>query len=55
MVFEGDLDSDFTETPSSLTDSEWENIQLKILQVNETLECVPVPGRDNLATIVEDE
>ena len=52
MVFEGDLSSVFTETPSSLTDSEGETIRLTNLQVNETLEFVPVPSRDNLTRIV---
>ena len=43
MVFEGDLGNSFTENRSTLSDSEWENIRLKNLQVNERHQFIPVP------------
>ena len=55
MVFEGDTSSFFTESLSSLTESEWENIHLKKLQFNQSLNFVPVAGTEHLNTIVEDE
>ena len=55
MVFEGDLSTIFTETHSSLSDSELQNIRLKNMQVNESFNFVPVPGRDHLERLVEEE
>ena len=57
MVFEGDLGNSFTENRSTLTDSEWENIRLKNLQVNERHQFipVPVPESDTFTSFIEDQ
>ena len=44
-----------SQTPRSLTDSEWENIRLKNLEIDASLNFVPVPQNDNLTTLIADE
>ena len=50
MVFEGDLGSFASQTPRTLSESEWENIRLKNLEINASLNFVPVPERDDLTS-----
>ena len=55
MVLEGDLGSVCSQTPAVLSESEWENIRLKNMEVNATLNFVPVPETDNLTSFIEDD
>ena len=55
MVFEGDLSSFSSETPCTLSESEWENIRLKNLEINASLNFIPVPERDNVSSLIADE
>ena len=55
MVFEGDTSQFFTESPSSFTDAEWENIRLKNLQLTERHGFVAVPDTENFNTLLEGE
>ena len=55
MVFEGDLGSFGSQTPATLSESEWENIRLKNLEINASLNFVPVPETDNFTSLVEDD
>ena len=55
MVFEGDTSQFFTETPSSFTDAEWENIRVKNLELAERHGFVAIPGTEHFNTLAEDE
>ena len=55
MVFEGELDSACTETRSSYTESELENIKAKNLEVNRNLNFVPVSQSPSLTAFIENQ
>ena len=55
MVFEGELDSACSETRSSYTESELENIKAKNLEVDRNLNFVPVPQSPSLTAFIENQ
>ena len=55
MVFEGELDSACTETRSSYTESELENIKAKNMEVDRILNFVPVPQSPSLTAFIENQ